>query len=224
MKRNIIKIGIISIIFIIIYYSGSYANQNGTTRMQVIDGATDWTNINVSQSYDECESLNSSSSTLGTTSLKAHLTTDADWSAMAIFSVSQYGGQTTNHPTWTNGNKTGIKNVGSKRKQTTGVLNTANSSTVNVSGLFNSDNTPKKYVKQWSSDRESNNFVGFSDNGTYGWLGSSKFFNSSNSYPASIKNGLFGVAIGNYFVDGSSNKSPTGGAYSDITFNPVIWN
>ena len=220
MKRNIIKIGIISIIFIMIYYSGSYANQNGTTRMQVIDGKTDWTNITVSQSYDECESLNSGSSTLGTTSLKAHLTTDADWSAMAIFSVSQYGGQTSNAPTWTNGNKTGIKNVGSKKIQTTGVLDTANSSTSNISGLFNNDNTPKKYVKQWSRDREVNNFVGFSSNGTYGWLGGWQYFSNNTSYPASIKNGMFGVSLG--YNNGSSLAS--GGAFSDVTYRPVIWN
>ena len=220
MKRNIIKIGIISIIFIMIYYSGSYANQNGTTRMQVIDGATDWTNINVSQSYEECESLNSSSSTLGTTSLKAHLTTDADWSAMAIFTVSQYGGQTTNSPTWTNGNKTGIKNVGTKYIQTTGVLNTANTSAEYISGLY--DNViPKKYIKQWPTNVEQTNFVGFID--TKNWNSSRGTYGSRSTTPLSLKEGLFGYFIGSSFTD-NQTAAGKGQGRNDVSFRPVIWN
>ena len=105
---------IISFIALLLYCTNSYGVESGTVRMQ-INGGTAWTNINISESYAECESLNSPTSTLGTSALKAHLTTDADWSAMAIFSVSQYGGATTT------GNSSGIYNVGSNWTQTTGI-------------------------------------------------------------------------------------------------------
>lgn len=220
MKKNTLKIMIISFIALLLYCTNSYGVESGTVRMQ-INGGTAWTNINISESYAECESLNSPTSTLGTSALKAHLTTDADWSAMAIFSVSQYGGATSNSPETTTGNSSGIYNVGSNWTQTTGIFSTANkNSTPYVSGLFNDDGSVKKYIRQWPSTRAETNFVGFLDsssNGTYGWMGGNSAWGSSNSYPVSIKNGLFGVYIGfNYYT--------TGGAFSNQTFRPVIWN
>lgn len=220
MKKNTLKIMIISFIALLLYCTNSYGVESGTVRMQ-INGGTAWTNINISESYAECESLNSPTSTLGTSALQAHLTTDADWSAMAIFSVSQYGGATDNFPKTTTGNSSGIYNVGSNWTQTTGILSTANkNSTPYVSGLFNDDGSVKKYIRQWPSTRAETNFVGFLDsssNGTYGWMGGNSAWGSKNSYPVSIKIGLFGVYIGyNYYT--------TGGAFSNLTFRPVIWN
>lgn len=220
MKKNTLKIMIISFIALLLYCTNSYGVESGTVRMQ-INGGTAWTNINISESYAECESLNSPTSTLGTSALKAHLTTDADWSAMAIFSVSQYGGATTNNPETTTGNSSGIYKVGSNWTQTTGILSTANkNSTPYVSGLFNDDGSVKKYIRQWTSTRAETNFVGFLDsssNGTYGWMGGTTYWGSSNSYPVSIKNGLFGVNLG-------FGNITSGGAFSNVTFRPVIWN
>ena len=224
MKKNTLKIMIISFIALLLYCTNSYGVESGTVRMQ-INGGTAWTNINISESYAECESLNSPTSTLGTSALKAHLTTDADWSAMAIFSVSQYGGATDNFPKTTTGNSSGIYNAGSNWTQSTGILSTANkNSTPYVSGLFNDDGSVKKYIRQWPSTRAETNFVGCLDtssNGTYGWMGGTTAWGSSNSYPVSLKNGLFGVGIGgnNHGYGGSS-----GGASSGVTFRPVIWN
>ncbi len=224
MKKNTLKIMIISFIALLLYCTNSYGVESGTVRMQ-INGGPAWTNINISESYAECESLNSPTSTLGTSALKAHLTTDADWSAMAIFSVSQYGGATTNSPETTTGNSSGIYNVGSKWTQSTGILSTANkNSTPYISGLFNEEGSVKKYIKQWSTTRAETNFVGFLDsssNGTYGWMWGTTYWGSSNSYPVSIKNGLFGVVFGSS-VDSSFFTS--GGAFSNVTFRPVIWN
>lgn len=224
MKKNTLKIMIISFIALLLYCTNSYGVESGTVRMQ-INGGTAWTNINISESYAECESLNSPTSTLGTSALKAHLTTDADWSAMAIFSVSQYGGATDNSPKTTTGNSSGIYNVGGNWTQSTGILSTANkNSTPYISGLFNDDGSVKKYIRQWTSTRAETNFVGFLDSdssskGTYGWMGGTTYWGSSNSYPVSIKNGLFGVVFG----DGSNYYS-SGGAFSNVTFRPVIWN
>lgn len=224
MKKNTLKIMIISFIALLLYCTNSYGVESGTVRMQ-INGGTAWTNINISESYAECESLNSPTSTLGTSALKAHLTTDADWSAMAIFSVSQYGGATDNSPKTTTGNSSGIYNVASNWTQSTGIFITANkNSTPYISGLFNDDGSVKKYIRQWTSTRAETNFVGFLDSdssskGTYGWMGGTTYWGSSNSYPVSIKNGLFGVGIG-----GSFYYFTSGGAFSNVTFRPVIWN
>lgn len=223
MKKNTLKIVIISIIALLLYCTNSYGVESGTVRMQINGGAA-WTNINISESYAECESLNSPTSTLGTSALQAHLTTDADWSAMAIFSVSQYGGATDNFPKTTTGNSSGIYNVGSNWTQSTGILSTANkNSTPYISGLFNEDGSVKKYIKQWSTTRAETNFVGFQDSsaqGTYGWMGGTTGWGTSTSYPVSMKSGLFGVAVGYSGYSGG----PSGGAFSYATFRPVIWN
>lgn len=224
MKRNTLKIVIISIIALLLYCTNSYGVESGTVRMQINGGAA-WTNINISESYAECESLNSPTSTLGTSALQAHLTTDADWSAMAIFSVSQYGGATSNSPGTTTGNSSGIYNVGSNWTQSTGILSTANkNSTPYISGLFNEDGSVKKYIKQWSTTRAETNFVGFQDSsaqGTYGWMGGTTWWGTSTSYPVSIKSGLFGVNIGKHVY---ANDGTSGGASIGVTFRPVIWN
>lgn len=199
MKKNTLKIMIISFIALLLYCTNSYGVESGTVRMQINGGAA-WTNINISESYAECESLNSPTSTLGTSALQAHLTTDADWSAMAIFSVSQYGGATSNNPETTTGNSSGIYNVASNWTQSTGILSTANkNSTPYISGLFNEDGSVKKYIKQWSPTRAETNFVGFKDSsvqGTWGWFGGNVYWGTSTSYPVSIKSGLFGVVFG----------------------------
>lgn len=226
MKKNTLKIMIISFIALLLYCTNSYGVESGTVRMQ-INGGTAWTNINISESYAECESLNSPTSTLGTSALQAHLTTDADWSAMAIFSVSQYGGATSNGPGTTTGNSSGIYNVGSNWTQSTGILSTANkNSTPYISGLFNEDESVKKYIKQWSTTRAETNFVGFQDSsaqGTYGWMGGTRSWGTSTSYPVSIKNGLFGAIFGSS-NGGAGYGGASGGANSNVTFRPVIWN
>lgn len=221
MKKYISKIILISISIILVYCTKSYCVESGTVRM-LINGGTTWTNIDVSEAYAECESLNSATSTLGTTQLQAHLTTDADWSAMAIFSVSQYGGATSNAPTWTNGNNSGIKGVGTT-VFTSGISNTVTAnSTLYTSGLFEEDGTtPKKYIRQWDpSNRNNTGFVGFTNAGTYGWLGSlSAWGTSTISYPISVRTGLFGVK----FVSNSFQES-SGAPNASVTLRPVIWN
>ena len=136
-KKQLLRIMIIFISIIAIYNIKGYCNVGGTKRVEIKPGTTAWTNINISNAYAECEALNAATSTLGTTTLSAHLTTDADWSAMAILSVSQYGKATTNSPAKTNGNNSGIFNIGSKWNFSTGILNTATKNTnTNVSGLL----------------------------------------------------------------------------------------
>ena len=197
--------------------------------MQGVKDGTVWNQISVSDSYKACEELDSVDSTLGTDKLQPHLTTDADWSAMAIMSASQYGGAGKNAPDWTNGNASGVYKIGQYNSQSTGILNTANkNSTAFVSGLFNEDGSVKKYVKQWPTTRSNTNFVGFTDansGGTFGAFGSLAYWGNSTSYPISIKQGLFGVGIGgNFSYGGYYHNYASGGAYENVSFRPVIWN
>ena len=229
MKSKILKIFIISILFLIMYYNKSYCVDSGTVRMQILpnDNAHPvWNNITVSESYDECLSLNSTTSTLGTDALRAHLVTNADWSAMAIFSISQYGGVKSNQPTWSNNNNSGVYiPIGYNYfVQTTGILDTVNSSHKlynNFKSLIDENGNPKKYVKKWSINRAANNFVAFSDDGTYEYYTSSKSFGNNSDRPSCVMSGLFSV----YFAVQPADWNITYGAKSNnVTFQPVIWN
>ena len=220
-NKKIIKTLIITITLIMFLGIKNIYATEGTVRMQINNG-TAWTNINISESYEACENLNKPTSTLGTTLLEAHLTTDEDWSAMAVFSVSQYGASTSNAPSTTTGNLSGIYNAGRNKTQSTGLSATAKSTTnVYVKGLFNEDGTTKKYIKTWDlNNREGNDYIGFkTTNGTYGWMGGWTFWDKNQGYPISIHQGLFGVAFGHNY-----HGVATGGSLSDVTFRPVIWN
>ena len=220
-NKQIRRIFIISIVLIMFLgIKNIYAE--GTLRMQITSDGAAWTNINISESYEMCENLNKSTSTLGTNLLKAHLTTDEDWSAMAIFSVSQYGAATNNLPGTTTNNLSGIYNVGKNNTQSTGLaLGTTASTNSYVSGLFNEDGSLKKYIKTWDLNNISNSgFVGFRENnGTYGWMGSVKQLSTNANSPVSIHSGLFGVILGYY-----SNGVTVGVPFAGVTFRPVIWN
>ena len=227
-EKQVVRTLILLIVIISLYNINSYCTVSGTKRME-ITGGDPWVNINVSKAYEECDSLNSTTSTLGTNNLRAHLTTDADWSAMAIFSISQYGAATNNTPETTTGNVSGVYNPGKIDTFSTGILDTATKSTIsNISGLFKDDGSLKPYMKQWSLTRTDNDFVGFKDltnNGTYGWFNSEKTWSTYNDRPISAKIGLFGVRIrygwghtAGYFA------APAGASGSNVTFRPVIWN
>lgn len=218
MKRVFFKIIISILSILLIYCTKSYAANDGTVRMEM-NGGPMWNNIDVSESYQECEDLNSSMSTLGTTALKAHLITDADWSAMAIFSVSQYGGARSNMPNKTNGNNSGITDISYNFIQTTGLADTATKNTNRyISGLFNDDGTVKKYIKQWPTNRLETNFVGFVD--TYSWYGGNQSYASDSRWPVSLKSGLFGVI----FCDAYGVNVASGMKGESVTFRPAIWN
>lgn len=224
MKTKITKILIMILIMATIYVPVAFCSSADTVRMK-IDNGTLWTNITVSESYEECLSLNSTSSTLGTSALEAHLTTDYDWSAMAVFSASQYGKSTNNTPTSTNNNKSGLYDIG-ELTQTTGLLSGATSTTTEyISYLFDSTTgNPKKYVNMINTstgiDDSGRKCIPFVLNGgTLGWLSSWTFAGTDTRFPVSIKNGLFGVRIGINGYYGAYGNGET-----NVTFRPVIWN
>ena len=230
-EKQLLRILLIFISIVAIYNIKSYCGVTGTWRMEIRppqdDNEKPWSDINISNVYKECESLNSATSTLGTNNLRAHLTTDADWSAMAIFSISQYGGTTSNAPTTTTENESGVYNPGKNYTYTTGILNTATKDSDGyVSGLFNEDGTLKSYMRQWSPTRTDNDFISFKDlqnGGTFGWFGSWKYWNLDTTYKHffPVKKGLFGITASN---GDRVTCVGYGWVKSDVTFRPVIWN
>ena len=229
-KKQVLRTLILLIAIIGLYNINSYCTASGTKRME-ITGGDPWVNIDVSHAYEECNSLNSTTSTLGTNNLRAHLTTDADWSAMAIFSISQYGAAEDNTPETTTENVSGVYNPGRLYTFTTGILSTSTkNSNERFTGLFNEDGTLKPYMKQWLPTRTDNNVVWFNKKdgtdtngiGTYGWFNAWKYWNTLTSHGISVKYGLFGSCIGG--TDSSSRMQSNGYSYSNGTFRPVIWN
>ena len=228
LNKNIYRILIISVFIVFAFAIDAYCVEDTTTvRMKIVEGGTKWTNISVSESYKECEDLNSTSSTLGTSALEAHLTTDYDWSIMAIFSVSQYGATTRNSPgsTSTTKNKSGIYDIGTRGIHTTTLLNTSTSTSNEwIYGLYDENGNPKKYVNKINptTGEDQNGRVSIlylSNEGTAHWLGAAAISKTNEYFPVGIKLGLFGFDIGS-----NSNNGPHGGQHSKTTFRPVIWN
>ena len=59
--------------------------------MAIKPGQTAWTNISVSDAFDECRKLADPYSTLGKNNLDPHLTLNSDWGAVAYLTMSAYG-------------------------------------------------------------------------------------------------------------------------------------
>lgn len=229
MNKKVIM-GIVFTCILLMFSTSAYCVLDPSTTRIKIDGSAAWTNITIGESYIECEMLNSPDSTLGTSELEAHLTTDFDWSAMAIFSVSQYGGAASNTTSPTTGakNKSGIYSVGSKCVQTATILKGYTGSNENLLGLYD-NGVLKKYIKRIdpSTGKEYDQYGNetgriavsmVASNGTFGWLGSWRSKGTNTAYPIGVKNGLFGVGFGSGLNDSA------GGRYDSVTFWPVIWN
>lgn len=234
------KFKILTIISIaLIFCTKVFAAADNTVTKMKIDNSTTWTNISISESYAECEALNSPDSTLGTSALEAHLTTAYDWSIMAIFSVSQYGAATTDATVPTTGttNKSGIYDIGASHPtQTTAVLNNFTATTGDFAGLYK-DGKLKKYINKIHPTTgkeydENNNEIGrvalayapSTSGGTVGWLGAVNYRETDTRYPIGIMRGLFHVTIGADTYAGNDRLASSGERHSVVTFRPVIWN
>ena len=176
-----------------------------------------WKSINVSDAYDACQNLNQSYSTLGTTSLKAHLTTNADWYAVSLLTYSAYGNKNASNTT---GNKTGIMNFGTAYTFTSSVMEGTTTNDDRKS-LYDNINTPYVESVKNSTNRASNEpgrgllskeFL----SGSFGTV----YYSTQTAYPVSVRNSLFGFYLGNNVNYGYS----AGGARTDVTFRPIIWN
>lgn len=188
------------------------------TTIQIKDGATSWTTISVSDAYDKCQELNDDNSALGTTSnnVMAHLSTNADWYAVALLTQSDYGNRNSNNTT---GNNSGIMNFGSMWTFTAGIMED-NTQTTNVNYQSLIDNKNTKFVEKLKSNQEENKpGLGFLTSELV-VSGEQKYANGYNDYPISNRKYLF-----NFWI-GSSNMhwlSSPGAPHEKVTFRPVIW-
>ena len=92
--KAIKRMFLLCFIMLFAFTTTAYCEEGTSNTRMKIDGSASWNNITIGEAYLQCEKLNTAGSTLGTDELEAHLTTDYDYNAMALFAVSQYGGRT----------------------------------------------------------------------------------------------------------------------------------
>ena len=186
--------------------------------IQVVPGQTAWKEITVSDAYDECQKLNTNSSTLGTTSLKAHLTTNADWYAVGLLTYSAYGNKSSSNTT---GNSTGIMNFGTTWTFTSSIME-GSSSNANIKSLYDNINIPYvEEVKNKTNSEQNSPGRGLLVKEYISTSSGPRYYNDGVTYPISVRSNLFGFGLGSVY--NSSNYS-SGSANASVTFRPVIWN
>lgn len=196
-----------------------------------INGAGEWYNITVSNSYAACYNMrNGATSTLGNNNLDPHLSLNADWGAVAYLAASDYGTvrdsyganiniTNANGPSTISGNKevrtttsnaSGVMDFGKYYAQTASLV--SGNSTNYTSNLNSNLNT--KYVENLGDVSKAEESKGQSFAETSGWFGSSKYFPSSN-FPVSIRTGVFGAFSSDW----------TGSYYSQVYLRnrSVLW-
>ena len=216
----------ISIIFVIIIGIIIFSNTISLAGVQIIDNATTYTSVNVSESFEICYNLRNSDSTLGTNTLDPHLTTSLDWGAVAYLAQSRYGANANTLNSFNDtstGNKSGVQDTGGYM-QTATIFENRNKTLTNAtsyrSKLEEALKTPgmEKYIDVISNTVNTETTLGRAIAETQNWYGATYSFsnNSNTDYPIIIRDSLFGVV--NYF------PYTSGLAHSSVTFRPVIWN
>ncbi len=191
--------------------------------VEIKEGTTPYTSVNISESFDICYNLRDGSSTLGTCSLDPHMATSLDWGAIAYLAQSRYGANSSNATTNTTGNKSGIMNM-NEWTQTATLFENRNKTSTNATNYRYrleeavADANLRKYVDVIPNTVDVNTSRGRAIAETMNWYGLSySFSNGTNTdYPIIMRDSLFGV---NY-----SHSNAYGQAYSTVSFRPIIWN
>ena len=214
--RKIKKVMLLIVVFMIaVILKGNIAFAEYV--IQVVPNVSAWTAITASDAYDACQKLNTTYSTLGTESLKAHLTTNADWYAVSLLTYSAYGYKS---PDNTTGNNTGVMNLG--RTFTSSLMEgiTTNS---NITSLYNNLGTSYVETVKNNTNRESN-LPGrglLASEYLTSSFGGICYGNDGAGYPVGCREKLFGFSLG---YGGGWGYCSKGDARPDTTFRPVIWN
>mgnify|MGYP001852285714 FL=1 len=218
----------IIISFIIIIFIVIFSTTISKAGVQIIKGATTYTSVNVSESFDICYNLRNGDSTLGTNTLDPHLATSLDWGAVAYLAQSRYGANATSTNSYNStstGNESGVKDTGGYM-QTATLFENRNKTSTNAKSyryrLEEALKTPgmEKYVDEISNTVNVTTTLGRAIAETQNWYGASYTFqNQSNTdYPIIIRDSLFGVNT-NFNFDFAAGQ-----AAANVTFRPVIWN
>lgn len=216
MKRKIILLLAIIALFMSI-------NTISFAGLEIKEGTTAYTSVNISESFDICYNLRDGTSTLGTSNLDPHLATSLDWGAVAYLAQSRYGANASSVSTNTTGNKSGVMNMNGYTQTATIFENRNTTSTEATTYRYRLeaallDNNMKKYVDVISNTVDETTTLGRAIAETRNWYGATYSFNNgaNTNNPIIIRDSLFGVGYSYY---GSSGQ-----ASSNLTFRPVIWN
>lgn len=219
MKRKMrTLIALITFIMIIGICNSSQAG------VEIKEGTTPYTSVNISESFDICLNLRDGTSTLGTCDLDPHMATSMDWGAVAYLAQSRYGRNLSDVTNNTTGNKSGIMNLGGHTQTATLFENRNKTSTNATSYRYRLeeallDPNLSKYVDVISNTLDTTTTKGRAMAETINWYGANYSFNNANNTdgPIIIRDSLFGV------YNNFHNLSP-GQAASNLSFRPVIWN
>lgn len=213
------KIIVCLIIFIGIIAIANFSNAG----LEIKEGTSAYTSVNISESFDICYNLRDGTSTLGNCNLDPHLATSLDWGAVAYLAQSRYGANSSNVSNNTTANKSGVMNMNGytqtatlfeSRNKTSG---SATSYRYRLEEALQDDNM-KKYVDVISNTVDTDTTKGRAIAETANWYGASYSYNNGNNTdnPLIIRDGAFGV--------NAYNPNTSGQARPDVTFRPVIWN
>ena len=213
------KIIVCLIIFIGIIAIANFSNAG----LEIKEGTSAYTSVNISESFDICYNLRDGTSTLGNCNLDPHLATSLDWGAVAYLAQSRYGANSSNVSNNTTGNKSGVMNMNGYT-QTATLFESRNKTSGNAASYRYrleealQDDNMKKYVDVISNTVDADTTKGRAIAETKNWYGASYSYNNANNtdYPLIIRDSAFGVSY--------NNNSGNGQARSDLTFRPVIWN
>lgn len=218
-----IKKKIIILILTIIMISIALTSKAG---VEIKEGTTAYTNVNISESFEICYNLRDGTSTLGTSSLDPHLATSLDWGAVAYLAQSRYGANASSISTNTTGNKSGVMNMNGYTQTATMFEDRNLTSTESTSYRYLLDEATqsedmKKYVDIISNTVNETTTIGRAIAETVNWYGANYFFDNgvNSNRPLIIRDSLFGVNRVNF-----DSYYCAGQAHSSITFRPVIWN
>lgn len=218
-KLKCFKVIMCLLIFIGISSIANFSNAG----VEIKEGTTPYTSINISESFDICYNLRDGTSTLGTCDLDPHMATSLDWGAVAYLAQSRYGGNSLSVTTNTTGNKSGVMNLGSYTQTATIFESRSKTSTNATSYRYRleealADANLSKYVDVISNTVDADTTKGRAIAETKNWYGATYSFNNTNNtdYPIIIRDSLFGVS--------NTYSNTTGQAHSSLSFRPVIWN
>lgn len=228
MKKKII-ITIITLIIILVL-GVCFCNKSNAA-IEIKPGTEAHTKIKVTNSYQYCYDMRSSTSTLGNNTLDPHLTLNADWGAVAYLGASAYGSVRDNvgneeqigdriYYSTTN-NITGVMDLGKTEYTQTASLLEGYSDSNNRTNLENNINT--KYVETISKSDDVNKeakMKGWAFYEVKGWYSASNSGLDGTANPVGIRRGIFGYSYGGTNV----SLPPSGDSKEDRTYRPVIWN
>lgn len=188
------KIIVCLIIFIGIIAIANFSNAG----LEIKEGTSAYTSVNISESFDICYNLRDGTSTLGNCNLDPHLATSLDWGAVAYLAQSRYGANSSNVSNNTTGNKSGVMNMRGYT-QTATMIETRNQTSTNATTYRYrleealKDDNMKKYVDLIPYTSTAENTQGRALAETANWYGETYSVPSNTDYPLIMRDGAFCV-------------------------------